>query len=827
MTIREGLLSGFRVLDLTGQMGLVCGKILASMGADTIKIEKPGGDPARLIPPFFSGDKHTKDSLYWQAFNTDKRSMELDLETIEGKLIFRELVHTSDFILESYAPGYLESIGLGYDSLRSINPGIIVTSITPFGQNGPYSRYKGSELIASAMSGVLLTNGHADRAPVKEGPDSIYFHSGAAAALGTLIAYYHKQRSGEGQQVDISLQEVAASRVHSNLIVWEFDRRLIQRNGVIRTVGARSTQWIWQCKDGYVFWLYGGGRVAAPTNRAISKWIDDDGLENPLREIENWEEHDMATVPRTVIDAHQKAIAAFFLGHTKKELTEEGLRRGIEACSINTPADVLENDHLKVREYWTDMSISESTGPVRIPNRFFVSTETENVVRRRAPRAGEHTEEILRELKNGNDVSSSKSYSAPDVEKINICKPECSALAGLKVLDFGWAIAGASATKFLADYGATVIRLESMSHLDIARSNRAVKMSQANNPDDKPWFTHLNTSKYSMSLDLRHPRSRGIIEKLILWADVINANFAPGTLDKLGLGYSFARTVKPDIIMAEASVYGQTGPLTNQRGIDGSGASLSGYLEQTGWPDRGPVGPNVPYGDSIMPLFVATAIAAAVDYRRRTGKGQYIDASMLELCIHQNTPAVLDWQLNGNLRTRTGNRISYASPHGVFPCAGDDRWCAIAVFTDEEWKSFCMALGNMELSSDARFDTLENRKRNEDALETIISEWTLRYTAEQIMSLLQEHGVPAGVVQTMEDLIDKDEHLKSRGFLIPMEHPVIGVFGHPNPPFTLKGTPPRIRTSPCLGQHNDCICTGILGMSDEEFADLVRDGVFD
>ncbi len=174
-----------------------------------------------------------------------------------------------------------------------------------------------------------------------------------------MMAHFHCQLTGEGQQVDVSLQEVAASRVHSNLIVWEFDKRLIKRNGVIRTVGARSTQWIWQCKDGYVFWLYGGGRVAAPTNRAISRWIDDDGLENPLRAIEKWEEHDMATVPRALIEAHQEAIARFFLNHTKKEIAEEGLKRGIEACTVNTPADLLENNHLKVRDFWKDIESSD------------------------------------------------------------------------------------------------------------------------------------------------------------------------------------------------------------------------------------------------------------------------------------------------------------------------------------------------------------------------------------------------------------------------------------------------------------------------------------
>jgi crotonobetainyl-CoA:carnitine CoA-transferase CaiB-like acyl-CoA transferase len=824
----DGLLSGFRALDLTDQKGFVCGKILAAMGVETIKVERPGGDPTRLIPPFLHNERHPEKSLYWLAFNTDKRSITLDLDKPEGRELFKKLVENVDFVLESYAPGYLDGLGLGYEALKQVNPRIIMTSITPFGQTGPYSQYKGSELIASAMSGVLLTNGYPDRPPVREGPDSIYFHGGAAALLGTMMGHFHCQATGEGQQVDVSLQEVAASRVHSNLIVWEFDKRLIKRNGVIRTVGARSTQWIWQCKDGYVFWLYGGGRVAAPTNRAISRWIDDDGLENPLRTIEKWEEHDMATVPRAVIEAHQGAIARFFLNHTKKEIAEEGLKRGIEACTVNTPADLLNNNHLKVRDYWTDIESPDPGRTVTVPGRFFLSTETQNPVRRRAPHVGEDTAEVLRGLEKRPPDTAQNVHTASKEQCAD--HPEggpSGALAGLKVLDFGWAIAGASATKFLGDYGATVIRVESMSHLDIARSNRAVSMSTANNPDDKPWFTHLNTSKYGMSLDLRNPRARGIIEKLIGWADVINANFAPGTLDKLDLGYRFAKSIKPDIIMAEASVYGQSGPLTNQRGIDGSGAALSGYLDQTGWLDRGPVGPNVPYGDSILPLFIGTAIVSAVDYRRRTGKGQYIDASMFELCIHQNTTAVLDWELNGHLQARSGNRIAYAAPHGVFPCVGDDRWCVIAVFADDEWKSFCAALGNPPWSMEERFATLDLRKMNEDALEALVSEWTAGHRAEDVMEMLQAAGVPAGVVQSMEDIVDRDPHLKAREFMIPLKHPVIGVFGHPNPPFKLTKTPPKIRTSPCLGQHNECICTGILGMSDEEFVELVQQGVFE
>jgi len=395
----DSLLSGFRALDLTDEKGLVCGKILAALGIDVIKIEKPGGDPARSIPPFLHDIPNPEESLYWLAFNTDKRSITLNLEMSSGQDLFRKLVERSDFILESFTPGYMKSLGLGYEALNRINPRIIMTSITPFGQNGPYALYKGSELIASAMSGVLLTNGDPDRPPVREGPDSNYFQSNAAAALGTVMAHYYRQLTGQGQQVDVSLQEVAASRTPSNLVVWEFDKRLIKRSGTVRTVGARSTQWIWRCKDGYVFWLFAGSRTGAPINRAISKWIDDDGLENPLSQVTNWDEFDMAAVPREAIDAYQKAIARFFMNHSKKEIAEEGLKRGIEACIIHNPADVLEYSQLKSRNYWTDLEHPELGITFTYPKHFFLSNQTENIIRHRAPRIGEDNDEIyIKEL---------------------------------------------------------------------------------------------------------------------------------------------------------------------------------------------------------------------------------------------------------------------------------------------------------------------------------------------------------------------------------------------------------------------------------------------
>jgi len=392
----ESLLSGYRALDLTDEKGFVCGKILAALGVETIKVEPPGGDPARGIPPFLNSAPDINNSLYWLAYNTEKRSITLNLAKKRGQEILKKLVGNCDFVIESFKPGYLDSLGLGYAKISKINPRIILTSITPFGQNGPYSRFKGSEIVVSAMSGIMATNGDPDRPPLREGPDTIYFESNAAAALGTVMAHYVREKTGEGQQVDVSMQEVAVKRTSSNLLAWEFDKRLIKRAGTVRTVGARSTHWIWECKDGLVFWSFMGGKPGSQGNKAISKWIDDDGVENPMRVITNWDEFDMAAqdISKDLIGAQQEAIRQFFLRHTKKEITEEGVKRGLNACVVNNSSDILGNPQLNARDYWANIGSNKTAGSLKYPKFFFLSDQTENFVKSLAPVAGEYNHTI-------------------------------------------------------------------------------------------------------------------------------------------------------------------------------------------------------------------------------------------------------------------------------------------------------------------------------------------------------------------------------------------------------------------------------------------------
>ena len=285
----DSLLNGFRALDLTGNKGFICGKIMGSMGVDVIKVERPGGDPSRKIAPFAGDIPDSEKSLNWLAFNTDKRGITLDLNQEAGRTLFMRLVQTADFVLESFHPGHMDNLGLGYETLSRVNPRIIMTSITPFGQKGPYSRYKGSGLTTYALSGVMITNGDPDRAPVKEALDVPFYEAGAHAALGTLIAHYYREMTGDGQHVDISIQESTANRDSINLYVWEFDKRFLKRTGNKSLVGANvPSQWIWPCKDGHIFWALRGGPVpmGTPGNQELSKWLDEEDMENPFKKVD-------------------------------------------------------------------------------------------------------------------------------------------------------------------------------------------------------------------------------------------------------------------------------------------------------------------------------------------------------------------------------------------------------------------------------------------------------------------------------------------------------------------------------------------------------------
>jgi benzylsuccinate CoA-transferase BbsF subunit len=340
------------------------------------------------------------------------------------------------------------------------------------------------------------------------------------------------------------------------------------------------------------------------------------------------------------------------------------------------------------------------------------------------------------------------------------------------------------------------------------------------------FFARYNTNKYSVTLNLNHPKGPEIAKRFIQWADIVGESFTPGVMRRWGLAYEDIVKIKPDIIMFSTTNQGQTGPHATYHGYGVQLTALAGFTHLTGWTDREAAGISGAYTDLISPRLLVTALVAALDYKRRTGKGQYLDFSQFEGSLHFLTPVFLDYLVNNRVWNRKGNRHPYAVPHGVFRCKGEDKWCAIAVFTDGEWKALCKALGNPPWTKDPKFSTFLNRKQNEDELEALIEEWTCQHTPEEVMTLLQKHGVPAGVVNSNQDLYN-DPQLKHRNQFIELSHPEIGVYPVENQAYILSKTPAELSPAPCLGEHNYYVYTQLLGMPEQEFLQLLQEGVLE
>ncbi len=397
----------------------------------------------------------------------------------------------------------------------------------------------------------------------------------------------------------------------------------------------------------------------------------------------------------------------------------------------------------------------------------------------------------------------------------------------IRVVDFSWAGTGAGIVKYLTSFGATVVKVESSQHLDVTRLSAPFKdgVPGVNRSLHFCWNLHLN--KYGIALNMNKPKAREVCRRLIAWSDVVVENFAPGVMQKWGLDYDNLKRIRPDVIMLQASIFGQTGAYAKQPGFGYQVTGLAGFYSLVGWPDGPPLTLPMAYTDQVGPLFGAAALIAALEYRHRTGKGQCLDLAQIEASLHFQTPLLLDYVINGREPVRRGNADPGAVPHGAYRCKGDDRWCVISISKDCEWEAFVRAIGSPSLARDARFSTFKGRKENEDQLNKLIETVTINLAPEEIMHMLQSVGVPAGVVAASGDLLS-DPQSKERGYYQEVIHPEIGPMLTGGLPFRLSKTPSVKRNAaPCLGEHSEWVCTHMLGMSDEEFLELDKEGIFE
>jgi crotonobetainyl-CoA:carnitine CoA-transferase CaiB-like acyl-CoA transferase len=696
------------------------------------------------------------------------RELGADVSRYDAALQAQDLVD-ADLLLENLGLARIDETGLSRAAIEAANPRLIHVSVSTFCSTGPRRGWRGSELVASATGGILRLVGDVDRPPVKEALDACGFHADMVAAVGALAALAERRRSGLGQHVDVSTQEVAFSRNVNGVLVWQFDRRLLGRAGGALNYGRATVRCIWALKDGYCFHSLMTGRFGAPANQGLSDWMDACGADNPLAGVD-WLTYNRSTLDAGTRARWESAIEAFFRTRTRADIDGEGRRRGINATVVAAPADVLADPHLEARGFWRD------TPSGREPGRFL-----------RVVRASQ--------------------AASPAVERRvdNSRGP----LSGVRILDFSWALVGSITTKTLGDLGAEVIKLESRTRPCLSRLDVQVNASRAGNFDDKPWFSHLNTSKRSLALDLKQPASREVLDPLIDWADVVVENFSPGTLEKLGLDYAHLAARNPGLIMVSGSVFGQTGPLARSWGVDGTGAALSGRTFLTGWPDRDPVIPSAaPYGDVILPYAMAASVIAALEHRAAHQRGCHIDASMYELCVQQMRDAFL----RGASATRSGNADARVFHQGVYATRDAERWIAVTFHTQRQWQAFARSAQLADADAATRAAAL--------------AAWCAARPEDVAVEFLQSLHIAAGAVQDVSDLVERDPQIRARGSLVALRHPLLGEFGHMRTPIDFsrsRGAPFR---APSMGEHDRHIAREICGLPDSRVAELEQLGVF-
>ncbi len=389
------MLSPYRVLDLTDGRGALCGRVLGDLGADVIKVEPPWGDAARRIGPFYNDDPHPENSLFW-AFNAaNKRSITLDIEAESSRPLLEKLINSSHFLLESSQPGRMNTLGLGYDAVRNLNPEIIYVSITPFGQHGPYAGYKAVDLIGMALSGMMYLTGDRDRPPVRISTPQFWAIGSASAAAGAMIANHHRLLTGKGQYVDASCQQAVARSLSHAPMIWDMSRMNMQRQGPFRPVGKINLRINWECADGYVNFIQPGGHTGGRSMTNLSDWMDEEGMGHPVLRATDWGEIGFGQLSPELVEEMTPPLERFFMSKTKSHLAEQALTRRILLFPVHDTKDVFSYPQLLARDYFRETRLPPYTeegktmktlGPF-IPTGAF----------RRAPRIGEHNHQILQD----------------------------------------------------------------------------------------------------------------------------------------------------------------------------------------------------------------------------------------------------------------------------------------------------------------------------------------------------------------------------------------------------------------------------------------------
>ncbi|MDD5094143.1 MAG: CoA transferase [Dehalococcoidia bacterium] len=801
-------LAGVRVLEYAQFVaGPYCGKLLADLGAEVIKIEEPEiGDEARRRGPFLHDVPDPEYSALFLYLNTNKLGITLNLKSATGIDMLKDLIADADILIEDKPLQMMREFGLNFGILEAINPRLVMTSITPFGQTGPYAEYKAYPLNTahSAQLAYLTPYGspYPDREPLKLGGMSGEHICGLTAATGTLAALHARRITGLGQHVDVSKQEAMLDMARMWAVQYPNDRVSASR---MQNMSGMSI--LVPCTNGHV----------VVSLHEIHHWrAIVQIMGNP-----EWSQNKLYDDSRERMMRFQTEIGPHIAEWVKNQTKEELYRAGQEANCPITPVmsaeDVANSEQYKARGFFVE--VEHTTGQkitlAGAPYRF---SKTPWTIERSAPLLGQHNGLIgcWRETRTEQRLGEVRRKG----KKRTVKYP----LEGVRIADFGFAWAGPQAVGLLARMGAEVIKVESHTRIDHSRILSLTTGTVFGEIDRSLVFGDLNMNKLGITLNLGHPKGVELAKELIKISDVVAQNMRPGVMDRLGLGYEALREINPNIIMLSLSALGMTGPQRNYIGYAPAFGALSGLSYITGYADHSPA---ILLGemDLLSGTTGAFAILAALVHKQQTGEGQHIDLSCTEAISVLIGDVLMDYTMNGRIQFRKGNQDEYMAPHNCYRCKGDDKWISIAVATDEEWGAFCKVVGHPEWTHDSRYADALSRWQNQKELDKLVSIWTLKHTHFEAMEMLQRAGVAAVPSFNSEDLYH-NPHLRERNYWIEIDHPLVGKQTVAAPPWRLSRTPARItRHGPLLGEHNDYVFGELLGLSKSEIVSLVEERV--
>ena len=816
-------LAGLQVVELaTGVAGPYAAKLLADFGADVVKVEPPDGDPARREGARPGPRPDPERSPLFLHLNANKRSVVADLATTEGADLVRALAARADLVIESHTPGTLDTLGLGPDALRAANPRLVVASVTPYGQTGPYAGLPGNDLTAYAVGGPMLATGDPGREPMKLAGRIVEYHCGAVAALAALAAVTMAEASGRGTHVDVANVETQAASIDRRaamFVGWQFDGRIGYRAGGGR-MGAIPAG-IYPTGEGYcqiVFTPNWMPRVADLLGdedliRTVSKpdWFDDEDFPEQLN----------------------AAIFGWTMQRTKQETMEDAQRERLAITPVNSTTDVLADRHFRERGFWQRWEhpvagAYEAPGPqVRVADGWRA--------RRPAPLLGQHTAEVAAELAASSTTPTTAGSVEPDPRRLP--------LAGIRVIDLTVVWAGPLTTTLLADLGAEVIRLDNPNLFPTATRGAVPRPRPGHEADlgqlwgrfpggragERPWnqpaaFVSHARTKLSMTVDLRTDLGRETFLELVDQSDLVVENNSIRVLPSLGLGWDVLHERNPKLVMLRLPLLGLDGPYAGYVGFGAHMEALCGYSSLRGYPDLDPTSLDPTYYmDPATGVVGAFATLAALRRRAATGVGELVEVAQAENLLQYIGEYLIDAAMTGEPHECHGNRHPHRAPQGVYRCTGDDAWVALSVADDGQWASLVDEMGRPGWAADPSLAAEDGRRERHDEVDRGLEAWTSTCRVDEVLAVCRQAGVAAAPVLDEPGLC-ADPHVVERGYFRPNSSDDVPEVLFPGHQWRWDGPPMVWGPINMMGRDNDYVYRTVLGKDDAAMAALAAEG---